>query len=71
MASLGTCSRVIYQPKGRCLLISPWNYPLSLSLGPLASAVAAGNTAILKPSEFTPHTNRMVREDIIKRGVRG
>lgn len=62
MATLGTTSRVMYQPKGRCLLISPWNYPLSLSLGPLVSAVAAGNTAILKPSEFTPHTNRVVKE---------
>ena len=64
LASLGTRSRVVYQPKGRCLLISPWNYPLSLSLGPLVSAVAAGNTAILKPSEFTPHTNRVVKEII-------
>jgi len=62
MASLGTSSRVMYQPKGRCLLISPWNYPLSLCLGPLVSAVAAGNTAILKPSEFTPHTNRVVKD---------
>jgi aldehyde dehydrogenase (NAD+) len=62
MASLGTTSRVMYQPKGRCLIISPWNYPLSLSLGPLVSAVAAGNTAILKPSEFTPHTNDVVKD---------
>lgn len=64
LATLGTTSRVIYQPKGRCLLISPWNYPLSLSLGPLVSAVAAGNTAILKPSEFTPHTNRVIKDII-------
>lgn len=64
MATLGTKSRVIYQPRGRCLLISPWNYPLSLSLGPLVSAVAAGNTAILKPSEFTPHTNGVVKDII-------
>jgi aldehyde dehydrogenase (NAD+) len=62
LSSLGTASRVIYQPKGRCLLISPWNYPLSLALGPLVSAVAAGNTAILKPSEFTPHTNGVVKD---------
>ncbi|MBB6091288.1 aldehyde dehydrogenase (NAD+) [Povalibacter uvarum] len=62
MAALGTTSRVVYQPKGRCLIISPWNYPLSLALGPLVSAVAAGNTAILKPSEFTPHTNRVVQD---------
>lgn len=64
IATLGTTSRVIYQPKGRCLIISPWNYPLSLSLGPLVSAVAAGNTAILKPSEFTPHTNRVIKDII-------
>ncbi len=64
MATLGTTSRVIYQPKGRCLIISPWNYPLSLALGPVVSAVAAGNTVILKPSEFTPNTNRVV-QDII------
>ena len=64
LAVLGTRSRVIYQPKGRCLIISPWNYPLSLALGPLISAVAAGNTAILKPSEFTPHTNRIVKNII-------
>jgi len=64
LATLGTRSRVVYQPKGRCLIISPWNYPLSLSLGPLVSAVAAGNTAILKPSEFTPHTNRVVNDII-------
>jgi len=63
-ATLGTSSRVVYQPKGRCLIISPWNYPLSLALGPLVSAVAAGNTAILKPSEFTPNTNRVVKEII-------
>jgi len=64
LATLGTKSRVVYQPKGRCLIISPWNYPLSLALGPLASAVAAGNTAILKPSEFTPNTNRVVKDII-------
>ena len=63
-ATLGTSSRVIFQPKGRCLIISPWNYPLSLALGPLVSAVAAGNTAILKPSEFTPNTNRVVKHII-------
>jgi len=64
IAALGTQSRVVYQPKGRCLIISPWNYPLSLALGPLVSAVAAGNTVILKPSEFTPDTNRVVKDII-------
>ncbi|MES1263494.1 MAG: aldehyde dehydrogenase family protein, partial [Peristeroidobacter soli] len=64
LGTLGTTSRVIYQPKGRCLALSPWNYPLSLALGPIVSAVAAGNTVILKPSEFTPNTNRVVTEII-------
>ena len=64
LATLGTSSRIVYQPKGRCLIISPWNYPLSLALGPLVSAVSAGNTVILKPSEFTPHTNRVVADII-------
>src|SRR6185503_13174166 len=62
LATLGTTSRVVYQPKGRCLIISPWNYPLSLSLGPLVSAVAAGNAVILKPSEFTPDTNHVIKD---------
>src|SRR4030095_6176042 len=64
LATFGTTSRVLYQPKGRCLIISPWNYPLSLALGPLVSAVAAGNTVILKPSEFTPATNHVIKHII-------
>jgi aldehyde dehydrogenase (NAD+) len=64
LATLGTTSRIVYQPKGRCLVISPWNYPLSLALGPVVSAVAAGNTVILKPSEFTPNTNAVVKDII-------
>ena len=57
---------VQFQPKGRCLIISPWNYPVNLTFGPLVSAIAAGNTAILKPSEMTPHLSavmvKIVRE---------
>ncbi len=51
---------VVYQPKGVIGIISPWNYPVFLSLGPLAFAIAAGNRAMLKPSEFTPYTNRVL-----------
>ncbi len=54
MTMLGTKARIRYEPKGVTLIISPWNYPVSLTLGPLASAIAAGNTAMLKPSEFSP-----------------
>ena len=50
---LGSRSHYQYEPKGVCLIISPWNFPFNLTFGPLISAIAAGNTAILKPSELT------------------
>lgn len=59
---LGTSAYVQPEPKGVCLIISPWNYPFNLSVGPLVSAVAAGNTVILKPSEYTTHTNAVIRK---------
>ena len=43
-------------PKGCVLIMSPWNYPFLLTLGPLVDALAAGNTAIVKPSAYAPHT---------------
>ncbi|HCX20800.1 MAG: aldehyde dehydrogenase family protein [Flammeovirgaceae bacterium] len=64
LAFFGTRSFVHYEPKGTALIISPWNYPLLLSLGPLISAIAAGNTVILKPSEFTPATNKVILQMI-------
>ncbi len=51
----GTSGYIKYEPRGRCLIISPWNYAVNLTFGPLVSAIAAGNTAIIKPSEMTPH----------------
>ncbi len=51
----GTSGQIKYEPKGRCLIMSPWNYPVNLTFCPLVSAIAAGNTAILKPSEMTPN----------------
>ncbi len=53
-----------YEPRGVVLIISPWNYPLNLTFGPLASAIAAGNSVILKPSEFTPHTAQLMSQAI-------
>ena len=44
------------EPYGLALIIGPWNYPLQLLLAPLVGSIAAGNCAILKPSEFAPHT---------------
>ncbi len=57
---LGTRSIIMYEPKGVCLIISPWNYPFNLSAGPLVSALAAGNSVIIKPSEMTPHTSALI-----------
>jgi len=57
---IGTSSKVYYEPKGVCLIISPWNYPFNLTLNPVISAIAAGNCVIVKPSEHTPHTSSLV-----------
>ncbi|ARA95172.1 aldehyde dehydrogenase family protein [Rhodothermaceae bacterium RA] len=59
---LGTRAEVRCEPKGVSLIIAPWNYPVTLTLGPLVSAVAAGCCCVLKPSEFTPHTTAVLRE---------
>jgi coniferyl-aldehyde dehydrogenase len=50
-------ARIEYQPLGVIGIMAPWNYPLSLALMPLATAIAAGNRAMIKPSEFTPATS--------------
>lgn len=59
---LGTKSSIHFEPKGVCLIISPWNFPFNLTLAPLISAIAAGNTAILKPSERTPNTSDLLQK---------
>ncbi|MFD1820713.1 aldehyde dehydrogenase (NAD+) [Pseudarcicella hirudinis] len=58
----GTSAYVKFEPKGQCLIISPWNYPFNLAIKPLAQAIAAGNTVILKPSELTPNTSALIKE---------
>ncbi|MDE2402354.1 MAG: aldehyde dehydrogenase family protein [Burkholderiales bacterium] len=54
MAMVGNTGWIEYQPRGRSLIIAPWNFPFNLCFGPMVSALAAGNTVILKPSEMTP-----------------
>lgn len=49
-----------YDPYGTVLIIAPFNYPFQLLIEPLIGAIAAGNTAILKPSEYTPHTEAIL-----------
>ena len=66
LSMAGTTGWVRYEPKGVCLIIAPWNYPVNLMFGPLICAIAGGNTAILKPSELTPNvsalTAKLVRQ---------
>lgn len=54
-------ARVMYQPLGVAGILSAWNYPLFLTLGPLSSALAAGNHAMIKPSELAPRTAEFIR----------
>ena len=59
---IGTRSRILTEPKGVCLIISPWNYPFILALSPLIYAIAAGNNVILKPSEITGNTSEIIKK---------
>jgi len=62
--TLGSKSKVIYEPKGVCLIISPWNYPVNLTFVPLVSALAAGNTAMIKTSELSPFLSAVMTKII-------
>ncbi len=53
-------SRIVYEPFGVALIIAPWNYPMQLALTPLAGTVAAGNCAVIKVSQNTPHVAEVV-----------
>ena len=60
LAMIGTRSFVQANPKGHVLIISPWNFPVILTMRPLVSALAAGNRVIVKPSEHTPETSKVL-----------
>lgn len=61
-------ARIVPQPKGVVLIIAPWNYPFQLVLSPLVAALAAGNCAVIKPSELAPATTRLLA-DLLPRYV--
>ena len=60
MAFLPGSNRIVYQPLGVVGVVSPWNYPVGLALIPLATALAAGNRVMLKPSELVPTTTDLI-----------
>lgn len=55
-------AQIIPEPLGVVLIIGPWNYPFQLMISPLVGSIAAGNCALLKPSEIAPHTSRVVAD---------
>jgi coniferyl-aldehyde dehydrogenase len=63
---LGGRSSIQYQPKGVVGVIAPWNFPLGMVFEPLAGVIAAGNRAMIKPSEFTPATSGVIAEMVSK-----
>lgn len=64
MTALPGKSYTVYEPLGVNLIISPWNYPVMLTLDPLVAAIASGNTCIIKVSSKTKHTGKVLREMI-------
>lgn len=59
---LGAKARVFYQPLGVVGIMAPWNLPFALGYAPLAGVLAAGNRAMIKPSELTPHTSALMAQ---------
>ncbi|MBK6508056.1 MAG: aldehyde dehydrogenase family protein [Haliea sp.] len=59
MNFLGAKAHVHYQPKGVVGIMTPWNVPVNMIFSPLADVLGAGNRAMIKPSEYTPHTDIM------------
>ena len=64
LAQFASHSYVQPVPRGVCLIMSPWNYPFLLTIDPLADAIAAGNTAVIKPSAYSPNTSKVIKKII-------
>jgi aldehyde dehydrogenase (NAD+) len=64
MVLFGAKSWIYPEPYGVALIIAPWNFPFQLSIAPLIGAIAAGNCAIIKPSEYAPHTSKVLAQMI-------
>ena len=64
IAHFKSSSKIMYEPFGTVLIMSPWNYPLNLTLAPLVGAIAAGNCAVVKPSNYSPATSEVIKKVI-------
>jgi betaine-aldehyde dehydrogenase len=65
----GISSSIVREPLGVCASITPWNYPLNMAAWKIGPALAAGNTVVLKPSEYTPVTTLMLAEAALEAGL--
>jgi len=65
MVNFPSTNRIYKEPYGTVLIIAPWNYPFQLVFSPLIGAIAAGNTVVIKPSEHSANTSRVVSEIIL------
>lgn len=68
LSQLPGCLQVRREPYGVVLVMSPWNYPFQLTMEPIAAAIAGGNTVVVKPSAYTPHTSAVI-EKILRRAL--
>jgi aldehyde dehydrogenase (NAD+) len=64
LVNMPSGSKVLHEPLGVVLIIGPWNYPFQLLINPLIGAIAAGNCVVLKPSEFAPATDAVMKKII-------
>jgi aldehyde dehydrogenase (NAD+) len=62
LTGIGSKNYIYSEPYGVALIIAPWNYPFQLSIAPLIGAIAAGNCAVIKPSELTPKTSSLINK---------
>ncbi|WP_332630877.1 aldehyde dehydrogenase [Halalkalibacter flavus] len=62
ISHVGSKGYVYHEPHGVALIIAPWNYPLQLAFAPLIGAIAGGNCSVIKPSELTPYTSRLISQ---------
>lgn len=60
LANYFSTSRIYSEPYGVVLIMSPWNYPFQLTMAPLIGAIAAGNCAVVKPSNYSPNTSQVI-----------
>lgn len=58
---MASCA-VLHEPLGLVLVVSAWNYPIYTALPPVAAAISAGNSVILKPSELAPHSSKALKK---------